>query len=89
VELADEPVALAVGVGPAGEVVAAEVGVVAVVGQQVTADDQDGVADRDGRLLLADPAGQPPELRGQVGLAGAGGGPGALGEDVGEPLVAV
>src|SRR3954471_12729152 len=87
-QLGDEPVALAVGVA-AGEVVAAEVVVVAVVGQQVPADDQDGVTDGDGGLLLADPAGQSPEPGGQVGVVGAGGGPGALGEDVEQPDIAV
>src|SRR3954451_17651784 len=45
-------VALAVRVA-AGEVVPAEVVVVAGVGEQVPADDQDGVADGDGGLLLA------------------------------------
>src|SRR3954453_23615833 len=64
-ELGDQPVALAVGVA-AGEGVPAEAVVVAVVGQQVPGDDQDGVADGDGALLLADPAGQSPELGGQV-----------------------
>src|SRR3954470_18129178 len=87
-ELLDESVTLPVGVA-AGEVVPAEVVVVAVVGQQVPGDDQDGVADGDGGLLLADPAGQSPELGGQVGVAGAGGGPGALGEDVLQPDIAV
>src|SRR3954453_11109054 len=80
-ELGDEPVALAVGVA-SGEVVPAEVVVVGVVDQQVPADDQDGVADGDGSLLLADAPGQAPELGGQVGVPGAGSGPGALGEDV-------
>src|SRR3954454_21903955 len=53
------------------------------------ADDQDGVSDGDGGLLLPDPPGQPPELGREVGVAGAGGGPGALGEDVEQPDVAV
>src|SRR3954451_23356881 len=83
-----EPVAMAVGVAP-GEVVPAEIGVVAAVGEQVPAGDQDGVADGYGGLLLADPVGQPPELGRQVGVPGAGGGPGALGEDAGQPHVAV
>ena len=48
VELADEVVASFVGVGAAGEPVAAEVVVVAVVGEQVPADDEDRVADGDG-----------------------------------------
>src|SRR5918998_3217718 len=87
VELLDESVALAVGVA-SGEVVPTQVGVVAVGGEQLPADDQDGVAHGDGGLLLADPSGQPPELGGQVGVAGAGGGPGALGEDVEQPHVA-
>src|SRR3954467_2084312 len=53
------------------------------------ADDQDGVGDGDGGLLLPDPPGQPPELGGEVGVGGACGGPGALGEDVEQPDVAV
>src|SRR3954463_5987394 len=88
VELLDEAVALPVGVA-AGEVVPAEVVVVALVGQQMPADDQDGVADGDGGLLLADPPGQSPELSGQVGVTGVRRGPGALGEDVEQPDVAV
>src|SRR3954449_408523 len=53
------------------------------------ADDQDGVGDGDGGLLLPDPPGQPPELGREVGVAGTGRGPGALGEDVEQPDVAV
>jgi hypothetical protein len=72
--LGDEAVALAVDVA-AGEVVRSEVVVVAVVGEQVPANDEDGVADSDGGLLLADPPGQPPELSGKVGVPGMRGGP--------------
>jgi hypothetical protein len=75
-ELGDGPLTLAIGVAP-DEVVAAQVGVVAVVGEQVPGDDQDRVPDRDGGLLLADPSGQPPVLGRQVGVAAAGRGPGA------------
>jgi hypothetical protein len=75
VESFDEVVAVPVGVGAACEVVAAKVVVVAVVGEQVPADDQDRVADGDRSLLLADAAGEPPELGRQVGVAAAGGGP--------------
>jgi hypothetical protein len=39
-------------------------------------------------FLLADAAGQPPVLGGQIGVAAAGGGPGALGQDIGQPVVA-
>src|SRR3954447_19698604 len=53
------------------------------------ADDQDGVGDGDGGLLLPDPSGQPPELGREVGVAGTRRGPGALGEDVEQPDVAV
>ena len=62
-ELGDSPLPLAIGVA-SDEVVATKVGVVAVVGKQVSGDDQDRVADRDRRLLLADAAGQPPVLGG-------------------------
>src|SRR5512133_2705207 len=40
-------------------------------------------------FLLADAAGQPPVLGGQVGVAAAGSGPGALGQHVGQPAVAL
>jgi len=73
VECFDGPVALAValavGFGSSGEVVAAEVVVVVVVGvvgEQMPADDQDRVGDGDGGFLLADAAGESPELRAQV-----------------------
>lgn len=62
VELRDGSVTLAVGVDPPLEVVASQVVVVAVLGEEVPADHQDGVADRYGGLLLADAAGEPPEL---------------------------
>jgi len=88
-ELFDEAVSGTVGVGSASEVVAAQILVVAVVGEQVPADDQDGVAYGDGRLLLADPPGQAPELGREVSVAGMGGGPGALRKDVAEPDVAL
>ena len=70
VELTDEEVASFVGVGAAQEPVAAEVLVVAVVGEQVPADDQDRVPDSDGCLLVADASLEPPELGGEVGVAG-------------------
>src|SRR5215207_4245054 len=47
------------------------------------------VADGDRGLFLADPSSETPELRCKVGVAGAGGRPGALHEDVAEPYVAV
>ena len=88
-ELFDEAVPGAVGVDSPSEVVAAQILVVAVVGEQVPADDQDGVAYGDGRLLLADPPGQAPELGREVSVAGVGGGPGALRKDVAQPDVAL
>src|SRR5215207_803357 len=89
VELFDGSVALAVGVRSSLEVVAAEVVVVGVFGEEMPADDEDGVADGDRGLFLADPSSETPELRCKVGVAGAGGRPGALHEDVAEPYVAV
>ncbi len=80
---------VAVGVAPSGEVVAAEVVVVGVFGEQVPADHEDRVADGDGCLLLADPTGETPVLDRQVGVAGPGGRPGALGEHVAESHVAL
>jgi len=77
-ELLDVVVAAALGVGAPGEVVAPEVFVVAVVGEEVPADDEEGVADGDGGSRPADAAGEPPELGGEVAVAFAGGGPGAL-----------
>ena len=86
-ELSDGPLLLAIGVA-SDKVVATKVGVVAVAGEQVPGNHQDRVAHRDRRLLLADAAGQPPVLGGQVGVAAAGGGPGALGQDIAQPAVA-
>src|SRR5512133_2181072 len=40
-------------------------------------------------FLLADAAGQPPELGRQVAVAAAGGGPGALGQHLTQPAVAL
>src|SRR5215213_6394702 len=40
-------------------------------------------------FLLADAPGQPPELGGQVSVAASGSGPGALGQHVGQPAVAL
>ena len=51
-ELSDQVVLAAVRSGSSGEVVTAEVLVVGVVGEEVPADDEDGVADGDGRLFL-------------------------------------
>jgi hypothetical protein len=76
-ELLDEVGLVPVGVAVAGAPVAAEVVVVAVVGEQVPGDHQDRVANGAGGLLVADASGQPPELGGQVGVAAAGSGPGA------------
>src|SRR3990170_5743044 len=86
-ELADGPTAGPLGVAPY-EVVAAEIRIVGVIGQQVPGDDEDGVADRDGRLLLADATGEAPGLGPEVRPAAARRGPGALGQDVAEPDVA-
>jgi hypothetical protein len=60
-ELGDGPLAGTVGVA-SDEEVAAKVGIVAVACQEVPGDHQDGVADGDRGLLLADAAGQPPKL---------------------------
>src|SRR5206468_7092046 len=69
--------------------VTTEVVVVAVVGQQVPGDHQDRVADGASGLLVADASGQPPKLRGQVGLAATGGRPGALDQHLAQPAVAL
>src|SRR3954447_11113125 len=53
------------------------------------ADDQDGVGDGDGGLLLPDPPGQLPELGREAGGAGTGRGGGAVGEDVEQPHIAL
>jgi hypothetical protein len=57
-ELGDRPLTLAVGVAP-DEVVATQVLVVAVVGEQMPGDDENRVPDGDRGLLLADASGQP------------------------------
>ena len=88
-ELVDEVVAVFVLVGSAYEPVAAEVLVVAVVGEDVPADDEDGVADRDGGFLVADATLEPPELGGKVGVTGLRRAEGALVEDLAEPTIAI
>src|SRR5215211_473239 len=85
-ELGDGSLAGTVGVA-ADEVVAAQVGIATVVGQQVPGDHQDRVADGEGGLLLANAPGQPPELGRQVGVTGSRRSPGALDEDLTEPAV--
>src|SRR5215216_4200089 len=87
-ELGNGSLASAVGVA-ADEVVATKVGIVTIIGEQMPGDHQDRVADRARRLLLANPAGQPPELRRQVGVAAAGRRPGAFGQHLTQPAVAL
>jgi hypothetical protein len=60
-ELADRALAGTVAVASDKEV-AAKVGIVTVVGQQMPGNDQDRMTDGDGGLLLADAAGEPPVL---------------------------
>src|ERR671913_557047 len=48
----------------------AKVGVVAVVGEQVPADDEDRVADGNSRFAFPDPSGEPPVLGSEVGVTG-------------------
>jgi hypothetical protein len=87
-ELGDGALTHSIGVA-VDEEVAAELMVVAVVGEQVPGDDQDRVSDSDGSLLLAEAASQAPKLRRQLGVARPGRGPGALGEHVAQPAVAL
>src|SRR5829696_4266769 len=87
-ELGNGSLASTVGVA-ADEVVATQISVVTVVGEQVPGDHQDRVAHGHDRLLLADAAGQPPELGRQVAVAAAGSGPGALGQHLTQPAVAL
>ena len=75
-ELGDGLLTLAIGVAP-DEVVATQVVVVAVVGEQVPGDDQDPVPDGDSGLLLANPAREPPVLGRQVAVTTARRRPGA------------
>ena len=77
-ELGQGPLTLAIGVAP-HEVVATQILVVAVVGEQAPRDHQDRVRDSKGRLLLPDTAGQPPVLGGQVAVTTACRRPGAPG----------
>ncbi len=72
-EFVDEVVAAFVVVGSAGEPVGSEVLVVVFVGEDVPADDEDGVADCDGGFLFADASGEPPELGWEVGVSAFGG----------------
>ena len=78
-ELADEVALAGFGVGGAGEVITAEVGVVTIVGHQVPGDDQDAVAygeHRPGLALLPERAQQVSVLGGQIAGSGVGGCPG-------------
>src|SRR5262249_43879503 len=85
-EAADEP-ALDGVAGALVEVVGAEVGVDLAGGEQVVGDDQDAVADGDGGPLGAPPRRQPPVLGAQVGLRGAAGALGRLGQRGPQPGV--
>src|SRR5215211_9170747 len=87
-ELGNGSLASTVGVA-ADEVVATQISVVTVGGEQVPGDHQDGVAHGHGGLLLADASGQPPELGRQVAVAASGRGPGALGQHLPQPAVAL
>ena len=71
-----------------GKVVAAELLVRAVAPQQVPSDHEDRVGDGHGRLALADPTGQAPELGRVVRVAGPSGGSGGPDEDVEQTAVA-
>jgi hypothetical protein len=67
-ELGDGPLPLALGIAP-GEVVASEVLLVAVIGEQMPGNHQDRVPYSKGSLLLPDPAREPPVLGRQVAVA--------------------
>jgi hypothetical protein len=86
-ELGDGPLALTIRVAP-GEVVATQVGVVAVIGEQVPSDHQDRVPHRKSRLLLPDAPSEPPVLGRQVGVTTARRRPGALDQHLAKPAVA-
>src|SRR5215204_2358884 len=74
-ELSDEEFAAMVGLVFAGEVVRAELVVGGVVGEEVPADDDDGVGDGDQGALIASSFGDPSETNGEVAIVGAHGGP--------------
>lgn len=71
-ELADESALLGFGISTPVEPVGAELLIGDALAEDVPGDDEDGVADGDGSLLLASAAGDLPELGGQVGALQAG-----------------
>jgi hypothetical protein len=91
-EFVDESACAGLGVvDVAGEVVQAEVAVGGGLGEHMPNDHAQGVGGGGGGLvaaLVAEPAVKPAELGTDIG-AGAPGGPGALGEDLAEFLVAL
>src|SRR4051795_13610369 len=88
-QFADVVPDLALGVGPGGVVVRAELDELGLlVGEQRPDDDQDGAADRDDGALLAAAAGDPPVALAEEGV-GASGGDGGLTEYPGQVAVAV
>lgn len=90
-ELADKAAGVGLGVGAALEPVAAELLVVDLVVKDVPDDHDHRVGDsKDGLAfaLLAESSAEPPELGGQVGVFGAGRGPGRLAEGGAERGVA-
>src|SRR4051812_31877247 len=87
-QFADVVPDLALGVGPGGVVVGAEVDELCVgVGEQRPDDDQDGAADCHDGPLLAAPSGDAAVALAEEGV-GAGGADGGLAEDAGEVAVA-
>ena len=68
------------------EPVAAEVVVGLAAIENVVGGHEDGMANGDSGALLAASAGEPPELRGQVGVFGLRGGVGGLGQRAAQPL---
>src|SRR3954451_17714392 len=88
-QFADVVPDLALGVGPGGVVVRAEVDELGLlVGEQRPDDDQDGAADRDDGPLLAAAAGDPPISLAEEGV-GAGGADRGLTEHPGQVAVAL
>lgn len=87
-ELCDKVLATPFGLIASGEVVSAELVVDGVVGEDVPADDQQRVGDRDEGSLLTTSFADALETDGEVTVLGADRCPGGLDERRGEPWVA-
>jgi hypothetical protein len=88
-QLAGQLTSATLRIDPLSEVIPAQV-VIRLGGiDDVVDDHQNRMRDRDRSLLLTDTPCQPPKLRAQIVILGAGSGPGGLNQRIGQPLIAL